>query len=74
MPRPKRRPRDPLFERVRRDLVFYPVPDGWSPDLVEKAWLEEVDALTPEQIRQMDRFAPVEVTLNVVPPEELEEL
>lgn len=54
MPRP-----DPKrFERVRRDLTFLPVPPGWVPDPQgEKLWLDELDALTAQEIRQLDRFA-----------------
>lgn len=46
------------FERVRRELVFFPVPDDWVPSPEERLWLEELDALTPEQIRELDRFSP----------------
>lgn len=60
------------FERVRRALAFFPVPAGWIPDLEEKVWLEELDALTPEEIKSLDRFSPAVGGVEVVPPEELD--
>lgn len=45
------------YERVRRELVHYPVPDDWVPDpFGEKLWLEELEALTDEERRNLDRF------------------
>lgn len=44
------------FERARR-LVFFPVPDDWEPDpFGETPWLEELEALTSDEQRQVDRF------------------
>lgn len=65
MPGPNR------FERVRRDLVHFPVPDDWVPNEEERAWLEELDALTPDEIRSLDRFSPGLGALEVVPEDEL---
>lgn len=65
MPGPKR------FKRVFKQLTFFPVDDDWTPSLEEKAWLEELDALTPDEIRSLDRFSPAVGGIEVVPPEEL---
>lgn len=59
------------FERVRRELVFFPVPEDWVPSQEERLWLEELDALTPEQIRHLDRFSPAPGSVEVVPEDEL---
>lgn len=66
---PKRGPN--RFDRVRKTLTFAPRAPDWIPDLDEKAWLEELDALTPEEIRQLDRFSPAVGGVEVVPEDQL---
>jgi hypothetical protein len=58
------------FERARK-LVYFPVPDAWVPSPEERLWLEELEALTDDEIRQLDRFSPVVAGVEVVPPDEL---
>ncbi len=40
-----------------RALCYFPVPSDWVPSPDERLWLEELEALTDDQIRELDRFA-----------------
>ena len=42
--------------RKARSKVFFPVPDNWEPNPEEKAWLEEIEALTEDEENQLARF------------------
>jgi hypothetical protein len=56
------------FERARK-LVWFPVPDDWVPSPEERLWLEELEALTDDEIRELDRFSPAVDGVEVVPQE-----
>lgn len=61
----------PPFEKARR-LAGLEVPDNWQPSPEERLWLEELEALTDDEIESLERYTqpPVDV-LEEVPPEEL---
>jgi hypothetical protein len=64
-------PQDNLPFKKARSLCWFPVPDDWVPSPEERLWLEELEALTDDEIRQLDRFSPAVGGVEVVPEDEL---